>query len=189
MEYRGSAPFPGFDELRHFLVSAETPSTCMDISALEGFLTALVIGPSEINEKTWIPLIWGHTSDTPIKWESDNQKSHYYQLVRTFHHVLRKRILSDPWSIGLTVYFTEDGSPILNNWCEGFFRLIQLDNPGWEKLVESESIELLYAVLLHTEFKTRLPKEILQAADKIPETEWMNRLMDAIPGIYHFWHE
>lgn len=45
-------------ELDEFLVSEATPGECMDISALDGFLTALVIGPGLVPPSVWIRAIW-----------------------------------------------------------------------------------------------------------------------------------
>ncbi|MBP9915718.1 MAG: UPF0149 family protein, partial [Thiobacillaceae bacterium] len=49
------------DELDQFLTSDATPEECMDIAMLDGFLTALVIGPNTILPSQWLPAIWGET--------------------------------------------------------------------------------------------------------------------------------
>jgi hypothetical protein len=46
-------------ELDVFLMSDATPDDCMDIVALDGFLTALVIGPKLVPPSVWLPLVWG----------------------------------------------------------------------------------------------------------------------------------
>ena len=45
-------------ELEEFLISGVTPEECMDISALDGFLTSLVIGPGLVPPSVWIKAIW-----------------------------------------------------------------------------------------------------------------------------------
>ena len=46
-------------ELDIFLMSDATPDECMDIVALDGFLTALAIGPELVSPSVWLPLVWG----------------------------------------------------------------------------------------------------------------------------------
>ncbi len=47
------------DELDAFLESDATPDECMDITALDGFLTAVAIAPGLPPPSTWMPVIWG----------------------------------------------------------------------------------------------------------------------------------
>ncbi len=46
-------------ELDAFLMSDATPDDCMDIVTLDGFLTALAIGPKLVPPSVWLPLVWG----------------------------------------------------------------------------------------------------------------------------------
>ena len=40
-----------------------TPDECMDIVTLEGFLSALAIGPELVPPSVWLPLVWGGEKD------------------------------------------------------------------------------------------------------------------------------
>ena len=44
-----------FDELADFLMSDATLEDAMDISMLDGFLTALLIGPNMVPPSQWLP--------------------------------------------------------------------------------------------------------------------------------------
>jgi yecA family protein len=46
-------------ELDVFLMSDVTPDECMDVVTLDGFLSALAIGPELAPPSVWLPLIWG----------------------------------------------------------------------------------------------------------------------------------
>jgi uncharacterized protein len=50
-------------ELDEFLMSDATPEECLDISALDGFLTSLVIGPGLVPPSVWLKAIWGGKSE------------------------------------------------------------------------------------------------------------------------------
>lgn len=46
-------------ELSRFLDSDAVPDGCMDLSMLDGFLTALMVGPDLTPPSQWLPLVWG----------------------------------------------------------------------------------------------------------------------------------
>jgi uncharacterized protein len=50
-------------ELDAFLMSEATPDECMDLVTLDGFLTALVVGPRLLAPSVWLPVVWGGTSE------------------------------------------------------------------------------------------------------------------------------
>ncbi len=47
------------DELNAFLMSDATPEDCMHIVTLDGFLTALAIGPKLVLPSVWLTPVWG----------------------------------------------------------------------------------------------------------------------------------
>lgn len=53
-----------FDELDNFLMSNATGEDAMDLSMLDGFLTALAIGPHTVPADEWLPMVWGR----PVRW-------------------------------------------------------------------------------------------------------------------------
>ncbi len=52
------------DELEAFLESDATPHGCMDISAVDGFLTALALGPSVPLPSRWMTIIARRTQSS-----------------------------------------------------------------------------------------------------------------------------
>ena len=52
------------DALDAFLFSDQSPSDSMMLSDLDGFLTAIPIGPELIMPSKWLPMIWG--DDEPV---------------------------------------------------------------------------------------------------------------------------
>src|SRR3954447_23359077 len=49
-------------ELDEFLTSDGAPDRSMALSNLDGFLTAVAIGPDRIKPSEWLPRIWGDES-------------------------------------------------------------------------------------------------------------------------------
>ncbi|MFZ4802085.1 MAG: UPF0149 family protein, partial [Chlorobium sp.] len=46
------------DELQDFLLSDAVPQRAMLLDTLDGFFTALVIGPGTVLPSTWLPFVW-----------------------------------------------------------------------------------------------------------------------------------
>jgi yecA family protein len=47
------------EELADYLDSDLSPDDCMGLSDLDGFLTAIFVGPELIMPSEWLPIIWG----------------------------------------------------------------------------------------------------------------------------------
>lgn len=74
------------DELEQFLISDTTPEECMDIAMLDGFLTALVIGPNTLLPSQWLPAVWGETDEEEMVWESGEQMQRILGLVMRMYN-------------------------------------------------------------------------------------------------------
>jgi len=62
------------DELDAFLMSDQMPEDCMQLCDMDGFLTAIAIGPDMIMPSEWIPYITG-TQDQGFETE---QQAHAF---------------------------------------------------------------------------------------------------------------
>ena len=64
---------PALDRLAAFLESPDLDDGVMTLPELDGFLTALAIGPVPVATEEWLPLIWGE--EAPAFADDDEAKA------------------------------------------------------------------------------------------------------------------
>jgi uncharacterized protein len=180
------------DALDAFLMSEETPEECMDIAMLDGFLTALAIGPNTLLPSQWLPLVWGETEEDPMQWDSAEQMQHILELLMRYYN---ERIYdlqegSDEYEPLIYTRETEGETiPIIDEWCLGFVRAIQLDPEGWRPLLEADPQQegaLLVPMLLYgTAEGWEELKQNAALADK--HTEFADAIGECVIGIRDYW--
>ena len=139
------------DELRRFLDSEATPDGCMDLSMLQGFLTALVIGPVLVSGSEWVPVVWGEREGdwTVFKSLEDAQRisgllfRFYNGIVRTFMNTPEKfePLLSEWDNRRKPAWSAEE-------WCIGFMHGVSLRLKDWEPLVADDQTGVLFDLIV-----------------------------------------
>lgn len=175
-----------FDELDDFMYSVPMVTYCMDISSLDGFLTALVIGPEVVPESEWFPVIWG--GDTP-KFRSKKQEKRIRDLVTRFYHGVVLTFAVDGQFVPLFRYWLGEGKPRPSGeeWCSGFHLGFALRDEAWKPLCEDEKhAELLDPIFFFLDEESRL--EI--AAGRDPESmreEMLGLIVPSVFAINNYW--
>ena len=129
-----------FDELADFLVSDSTPDDSMDISMLDGFLTAVVIGPNLIPPSRWLPLVWGETAEQPMNWASARQAERMTGLVMRHMNDIAWLLKEDPEHYEPILFEGEHegkATIVIDEWCVGFMEGALLDGQAWAPLFET----------------------------------------------------
>jgi uncharacterized protein len=136
-------------ELEVFLMSDATPDDCMDIVTLDGFLTALAVGPELVPPSEWLPCIWGGQEE-PV-FESSAQAERFMAiLMRRFNDICRmlgehgtgfEPLLYTREVEGETVWIGED-------WCVGFIAAVALSVDEWQPLFHDKLNCALMAPML-----------------------------------------
>lgn len=137
------------DELDQFLVSAAAGQDAMDIAMLDGFLTALAVGPNTLPPARWMPLVWGED----VTWESQQQMERMTSLVFRHANDILFYLRDEPDTFEPLLYEREEEGrkiPVIDEWCTGFVRGMALDEAGWQSLMDTEEgEEMLYPILLY----------------------------------------
>lgn len=180
-----------FQELDDFLASDAVGDSGMDMSMLDGFLTAIAIGPGNTPPSEWLPRVWGQEE---MVWESKAQAERILGYVFRHLNNLAAIFREDPESFTPLTYFREDEVDgetveieVIDDWCYGFVDGISLDADAWQPLLESEEDKaLIFPIFLYgtdAGFEELKKNEELAAR----QAEFAEALPGCIIGIAEYW--
>ena len=177
------AEFPDedFEELSDWLRGRGKGIT--DIVELEGFLTAIVIGPNTLSPLAWLPKVWGGKPDL----KDLDELNRFVALVMRFYNSIVVIFETTPNEFEPTFYERKIRGKavfIVDEWCWGFIKGMRLDTVGWKPL-RRERPELLKPLKL---FGTNAGFRELDAggADKM-HALWSPRIAPAVRDIHTYW--
>jgi uncharacterized protein len=127
----------GFDleKLDEFLMSDRAPENCMQLSDLDGFLTAVAIGPELIMPSEWLPVIWGEGEP---EFESAEEAQGVIGAIMGRYNEILHLIRHQPDDYEPLFWETPDGHAVAGDWAEGFMAGVALRPNAWRSLLESE---------------------------------------------------
>jgi len=179
------APFSNedFEALGDWLV--RRGKGIFDVVELEGFLTAIIIGPNTLSPIAWLPKVWG--GKQPTKFKDLNELNRFIALVMGFHNSIAVVFETAPGEYEPTFY--ESGGRgkkviIVDEWCVGFIKGMRMDSSGW-KLLRRERPELLRPIEL---FGTQGGwRECEAGGEAKMHAMWSPRIAPAVRDIHAFW--
>jgi uncharacterized protein len=142
------------DQLDGILRTRATPHGGLSLEALDGFLSALIVGPELVMPSEYLPFVWGE--DAP-DWESQEQAETALTLVMKLWNQIARRVRLDPESaedaafplLALPDDMPEEESPELDDydypigadWAAGFLLGASLRADRWdERMEQSEEL-------------------------------------------------
>lgn len=171
-----------FDTLDSWL--QRRPTGMFDIVTLEGFLTAIVIGPNTISPVRWLPKVWGGRAP---KFRNLDELNRFTALVMAYHNDIAAHFETDLAHFAPTFYESQVGGKtilVVDEWCEGFMKGVRLDANAWKPL-ERERPLLLKPMRL---FGTRAGwREIKAGGEVSMHATWSVRVAPAVREIYSYW--
>jgi len=131
------------DALDAFLSSDQSPPDSMMLSDLDGFLTAIAIGPELIMPSEWLPVIWG--DDEPVFTDEAEMQGVLGGILSRYNQI-RDEITNGTFEPIL--WGDADGTAIGTDWAEGFMQGVGLRATKWERLLRSEDgASLIFPIL------------------------------------------
>ena len=115
-----------FAELDALLLSDDLPEECMDAITLEGFLTAIAIGPITVTPEQWLPHVFGSGSEDPMpEIPSIKVFQRLINLIMRYYNSVIMIFEIAPEKFSPTFYTREverKTYTIVDEWCSGFLQ-------------------------------------------------------------------
>lgn len=179
-----------FEELDDFLASDAMPEECMDMSMLDGFLTALVVGPNTLMPDRWLPVVYGETEQDRIDWASPADAEYMLGLILRHMNDIAWQLREAPDDYEPLVFESEhedEPGPVIDEWCIGFVMGTNVDAAAWAPLLESdEGKAFLLPILL---YGTRSGHEELESRPELAarHEQLADSLADCVLAIRDYW--
>jgi uncharacterized protein len=173
------------EALDRYLDSDMSPDNCMGLSDLDGFLTAIVIGPELIQPDEWMAVIWG--GEEP-KFESDAQRRIVFDTILGRCAEITVCFDLDPYQFAPLFLEGPNGEVIASDWAGGFLDAVALRPNAWERLIKDRKGGIMMEPFFVLNGDVELPTGHDGAAD---EEKFMAEAPDLISncvlGIHEFW--
>jgi uncharacterized protein len=178
------------EELMNFLESGQLPQDSMTFAVLDGFLTAIVVGPEEVPPSTWFPMIWGTPGDRPIFRSPDEEKRIRKLVMRAYNAILLCFSLEDGEFVpAFDEYLREEGKPYVSAeaWCSGFYLGIDLAREAWDPLFADEAHDgLLDPILWYVEEELSEELSWERVLEAVRE-ELLRLIVPSVKAINNYW--
>lgn len=120
------------DWLDGFLVSRQAPSTTMPLEMVDGFLTALAIGPETVPKPAILAEIWGTGNGQQPAWDSPEQEAHVLGLLDRHALGIAEMAAAKGPIEPLLASVTDDEMAL--EWAAGFQAGIEARASAWEPI-------------------------------------------------------
>ncbi|WP_439535219.1 UPF0149 family protein [Methyloversatilis sp.] len=171
---------PELDTLEDFLASPQFEYRAMELPMLEGFLTALVIGPRMVMPGEWLPRVWDRYDAAVAPAFADaGQAERITTLLMRFMNGIADTFLNDPGAFQPIFWQPERrGAP---EWCEGFLAGTAFCDAEWAALWDEEPALFSPLMRLGTDEGRAMIRED-------GETEvWMKLVQPMLVAIHEIW--
>lgn len=176
------------DTLDAFLRSDRAPSDCMDISEIDGFLAALVVGPEPIDWDEALSVIWaGEAPD----FADPDESAAITGTILARHAEIAAELDADPDNYAPVFWEDYAGTTITEDWAVGFMQAVGLRPDAWKPLLrDGDSAMLLIPIGIiagMAEPEIRLDADLPDALldDLVANADSV--LPACVRGLYAYW--
>ncbi len=179
------------DELENYLNSESLPEDTMPLSTLHGFLTAIVVGPSQPTAEQWLERIWGDVAADVSLFDSEAQAQRIMNLVFRLLNSIALQLAEDPAGFEpIHAAAEEDDEDVVlpEFWCEGFIRGTLLDRDGWQPLFDSrEDALLVLPILAHAVEQDQFEAEVSGPTELFWTNEGLDMIAQSAVALHAYW--
>ncbi|WP_142501466.1 YecA family protein [Klebsiella sp. 2680] len=159
--------------------------TILDVAELDGLLTAILSGPTEIEPAQCLLAIWGGADNVP-RWANDRERDRFVDLTLRQMSDIAERLSDYPDQFEPMFGSREEQGQeltIVEEWCFGYMRGVGLSD--WSALPAPLQAEL-DAIALHGS------EAHFEALDNLSADEFVasvERIRPAALALYNYWTE
>jgi uncharacterized protein len=136
---------PDLAELCALLASDRARPGCLNLSALDGFLAAILAGPERVSPEEWLPMVWGEGEPA---WADRAEAWRVFDAVRARHDQVARQLEEDPDAYAPIFRTLHDGTVTAADWARGFLVGVGLRSPRWDALTASaEGMRFLVTIV------------------------------------------
>jgi uncharacterized protein len=136
------------EELERWIEHLDPPPLIDGVFMLDGYLTAIIVGPCSIDPHEWLHHMLGPHSG--LGMEGTEQAAAIMAIVVRFN-AISEGLATAPEHYAPIFERTDDGTVLASPWCMGFLAAMKLRYEAWRPLRDLNRIEhrLLLPILLH----------------------------------------
>ena len=149
-----------YAELDTLLAMPALAGRAMDVSMLEGLITAAALSPNQLASSQWLPWIWDKAAGNEVSTLEAADTARAEALAQRHFDYMVEWLAKDPNSFEPIYECGPEWS--VPGWCAGFLLGTALDKPQWAALAVSHPAYL--APFKHLAVATELDDEAAEAA-------------------------
>ena len=170
------------DELDDFLADEAIEETSMDVSTLEGFLTALAIGPRAVLPSEWLPWVWDmDEAEADAEFANEGHANRIMSLIMRHYNAVIHTFMADPASFEPIFWRGDQWGAA--EWSEGFLLGFQFNDELWGLLSAAQPTWFTPFLRLGTDEGAKITSKDGSAE------RWVNEIEPSLVRIYAYWNE
>ena len=168
--------------LDDFLSSDSIADTAMDFATLEGFLTAIAIGPRLVLPSEWMPWVWDmDDAENAPEFSGEFEANRIMSLIFRHHNTIVDTFNTAPETF--EPVFWDDHRWDATDWCEGFIIGFQFAEEAWSLLHVGQPTWFAPFMRLGT-------LEGIEITDDQGDAEkWMNEIKPSVLKVHGYWRQ
>jgi uncharacterized protein len=170
------------DELDDFLADETIEETSMDVSTLEGFLTAIAIGPRAVLPSEWLPWVWDmYEAEVDAEFANEGHANRIMSLIMRHYNSVIRTFTADPASFEPIFWRSDQWGAA--EWSEGFLLGFQFNDEAWAALSIGQPTWFTPFLRLGTEDGVKITSKDGSAE------KWMDEIEPSLVRIHAYWSE
>ncbi|OZB59839.1 MAG: hypothetical protein B7X31_12325 [Thiomonas sp. 13-66-29] len=170
------------DELEAFLSQPEIEDRSMDLSMLEGYLTAILIGPSVVPPSKWLPWVWdADEGREEAVFDGVDEANRIMSLLMRMYNGIGQVFMAEPSAFEPMYHRGAQWGAA--EWCEGFLLGTQFESEAWSAMWLTNPTWWTPFLRLGTDDGVAITLKERDAE------RWMSAVAPSLVSIHGFWQE